>query len=64
VAYKSRTVILVHGTFGDMSNSWQALSPVLFDNGYCVFALNYGDHNGSGTTFGVYGVGEISQSAG
>ncbi len=55
-------VILVHGTFGDMSDSWQALSPLLFDNGYCVFALNYGEYNHSGA-FGVYGVGEISQSA-
>src|SRR5690349_2882503 len=42
-------VILVHGTFGDMSDSWQALSPLLYDNGYCVFALNYGSYNGSGT---------------
>ena len=24
-----RPVILVHGTFGDMSDSWQALSPLL-----------------------------------
>jgi triacylglycerol esterase/lipase EstA (alpha/beta hydrolase family) len=56
-------VILVHGTFADMSDSWQALSPLLYDNGYCVFAFNYGDYKGSGTTFGVYGVGEISQSA-
>ncbi len=42
-------VILVHGTFGDMSDSWQALSPLLYDNGYCVFALNYGSYNGSGS---------------
>jgi triacylglycerol esterase/lipase EstA (alpha/beta hydrolase family) len=55
-------VILVHGTFGDMSDSWQALSPLLFDNGYCVFALNYGSYNGSGS-YGVYGTGEISRSA-
>jgi triacylglycerol esterase/lipase EstA (alpha/beta hydrolase family) len=56
-------VILVHGTFADMSDSWQALSPLLFDNGYCVFALDYGSYNGSGS-FGVYGTGEIAQSAG
>ena len=35
-------VILVHGTFADMADSWQALSPLLYNNGYCVFALNYG----------------------
>jgi triacylglycerol esterase/lipase EstA (alpha/beta hydrolase family) len=55
-------VVLVHGTFADMSDSWQALSPLLYDNGYCVFALNYGSYNGSGT-YGVYGTGPIEDSA-
>src|SRR6476469_520522 len=40
-------VVLVHGTFADMSNSWQAISPLLHNRGYCVFALNYGAHGGS-----------------
>ena len=57
-----RPVILVHGTFADMSNSWQALSPLLFDHGYCVFALNYGSYAGSGA-LGVYATGPIEQSA-
>ncbi|HEV7586129.1 MAG TPA: alpha/beta fold hydrolase [Solirubrobacteraceae bacterium] len=57
-----RPVILVHGTFVDMSNDWQALSPLLYDNGYCVYALNYGSSNGSGQ-LGIYATGEISQSA-
>src|ERR1700748_1559289 len=48
-----RPVILVHGTFGDMSDSWQALSPLLVNSGYCVFALNYGSYDGSGA-LGVY----------
>src|SRR3954451_15397834 len=39
-----RPVVLVHGTFADMSNSWQALSPLLKNDGYCVFALHYGSH--------------------
>jgi triacylglycerol esterase/lipase EstA (alpha/beta hydrolase family) len=57
-----RPVILVHGTFADRSNSWQAISPLLHNRGYCVFALNYGSHNGSGA-LGIYGVGDIAQSA-
>jgi triacylglycerol esterase/lipase EstA (alpha/beta hydrolase family) len=55
-------VILVHGTFADMSDSWQALSPLLYDKGYCVFALNYGSYNGSGS-IGVYATGKIEDSA-
>jgi triacylglycerol esterase/lipase EstA (alpha/beta hydrolase family) len=55
-------VILIHGTFGDMSDSWQALSPLLYDSGYCVFALNYGSYNGSGS-FGIYATGPIEKSA-
>jgi triacylglycerol esterase/lipase EstA (alpha/beta hydrolase family) len=57
-----RPVILVHGTFADMSDSWQALSPLLYDHGYCVFALNYGSYAGSGS-LGIYGTGSIPQSA-
>jgi triacylglycerol esterase/lipase EstA (alpha/beta hydrolase family) len=57
-----RPVILVHGTFADMSDSWQALSPLLFDHGYCVFALNYGSFAGSGA-LGIYATGPIEDSA-
>jgi triacylglycerol esterase/lipase EstA (alpha/beta hydrolase family) len=55
-------VVLVHGTFADMSNSWQAISPLLHNRGYCVFALNYGANSGS-DAIGVYGVGDIPKSA-
>jgi triacylglycerol esterase/lipase EstA (alpha/beta hydrolase family) len=57
-----RPVVLVHGTFADMSDSWQALSPLLKNDGYCVFALNYGSSNGSGAV-GIYATGEIANSA-
>ena len=35
-------VVLLHGTFGNMTVSWQALSALLANDGYCVFALDYG----------------------
>jgi triacylglycerol lipase len=35
-------VILVHGTFADMTISWNLISPALAQRGYCVFALDYG----------------------
>ena len=35
-------VILVHGTFEDMTMSWNHLSPVLREQGYCPWALDYG----------------------
>jgi triacylglycerol esterase/lipase EstA (alpha/beta hydrolase family) len=58
-----RPVILVHGTFADMSDSWQALSPLLANNGYCVFAFNYGSYAGSGL-LGIDATGDIANSAG
>ena len=33
-------VILVHGTFGDMTVSWNLLSPLLKSDDYCGFALD------------------------
>jgi triacylglycerol esterase/lipase EstA (alpha/beta hydrolase family) len=45
-----RPVVLVHGLTANMTNSWQALSPLLANHGYTVFALTYGLTNG--TKFG------------
>jgi len=52
-------VVLVHGTFGDMTDSWQALSPLLANAGYCVFALDYGGSPGNP----IQATGDIPTSA-
>jgi triacylglycerol esterase/lipase EstA (alpha/beta hydrolase family) len=54
-------VILVHGTVENMDDNWQAASPILANNGYCVFAFNYG---GSSPGADFQGTGEIAASAG
>lgn len=37
-----RPVVLVHGTFANRNDNWQTYAPLLANEGYCVFALNYG----------------------
>ena len=53
-------VVLVHGTFANMDDNWQAASPVLANHGYCVFAFNYG---GPSATSPIEGIGDIGSSA-
>jgi triacylglycerol lipase len=38
-----RPVVLVHGTAGSAAGNWGTLSAVLANEGYCVFALTYGE---------------------
>jgi triacylglycerol lipase len=52
-AERPHPVVLVHGTFGDMTVSWNLISPALKSSGYCVFALDYGNR----------GTGPIERSA-
>jgi triacylglycerol lipase len=36
-------VVLVHGLLANETDNWQTYAPLLADNGYCVFALTYGN---------------------
>lgn len=53
-------VILTEGTFASMYNSFGALSPDLVNNGYCVYAFNYGQ---TIPLTGFYAMGDIASSA-
>jgi len=53
-------VVLVEGTFSNMYNSFGALSPDLVNNGYCVYAFNYGQ---TIPLTGFYAMGNIASSA-
>ena len=54
-------VILVHGTLANENFSWQALSPMLANAGYCVYAFNYGADASTAGHF--YGLADVTQSA-
>jgi triacylglycerol esterase/lipase EstA (alpha/beta hydrolase family) len=57
-------VVLLPGTFYTMAATWQALGPVLADDGYCVYSFNYGTNRLTTLTNGrVAAVGPIARSA-
>jgi len=56
-----RPVILLHGTFENRSNNWQALSPELAFLGYCVYAFDYGANQYTADTW--YGLAHVTDSA-
>jgi triacylglycerol lipase len=57
-------VVLVHGLGANQSASWQTMAPLLANEGYCVFALTYGQRpvpGYDGDTFG--GLTKMEKSA-
>ena len=60
-AQHPRPVVLVHGTAENMNDNWRGAAPLLANNGYCVFAFNYG---GATANSPLQGLGEIKASAG
>jgi triacylglycerol esterase/lipase EstA (alpha/beta hydrolase family) len=60
-AKRPRPVVLVHGTFANMTVNFNALSPLLVNHGFCVFALNYGAT--AATAGRVYGIAPVADSA-
>jgi triacylglycerol esterase/lipase EstA (alpha/beta hydrolase family) len=56
-------VVLVHATFADEGSNWVTLSPLLANNGYCVYGFNYGLTILSGLLGSVDGLGHIESSA-
>jgi len=62
-------VVLVHGTLADEGSNWVTLSPLLANEGYCVYAFNYGETAASlplipfVTPGRIDGLGRIEHSA-
>jgi triacylglycerol esterase/lipase EstA (alpha/beta hydrolase family) len=53
-------VVLTEGTFASMYNSFGAIAPDLANNGYCVYAFNYGQ---TLPFTGFFAMGDIRSSA-
>ncbi|MCX4096743.1 esterase/lipase family protein [Nocardia sp. alder85J] len=56
-------VVLVHGFLANRTDNWQTYGPLLANNGYCVFALTYGNDNGGSSAGFVGGLASMESSA-
>ncbi|MFI7099961.1 esterase/lipase family protein [Streptomyces sp. NPDC050161] len=60
-----RPVVLTHGTFANSGANWVALAPMLANEGYCVYTLNYGMNQLSlGRVGGLTDIGASATSLG
>ena len=55
-----RPVVLVHGLGATLGANWQTMSPLLANNGFCVFGLTYGRRDGNPNTGGLTRMEESS----
>ncbi len=56
-------VVLVHGLIATKTTNWQTMSPLLANEGYCVFALTYGEPGGLVPPGLVGGLTRMEESA-
>ncbi len=57
-------VVLVHGLVANKVDNWDTMAPLLADNGFCVYALTYGQNGGEPYFGGLEAMEQSSQELG